>query len=160
MKLYYTPGACSMAAHLVLRESGKPFELERVDLKDKVTETGADFRAINPKGAVPALALTEGDVLTEAAAIVQFIADRHGATSLSPVAGTIERARVPPVVSVLLENNFVGRIPLGEQVLAGADGISLVEPVGQCVAVGGAFVREAAILLCRLAISDREHERG
>jgi len=99
MKLYYTPGACSMAAHMVLREIGKPFELEKVDLKNKVTETGADFRAINPKGAVPALALKEGDVLTEAAAIVQFIADSNGATTLSPAAGTIERARVQEVLN-------------------------------------------------------------
>lgn len=99
MKLYYAPGACSMAAHMILREIGKPFELEKVDLMSKVTESGADFRAINSKGAVPALALASGDVLTEAAAIVQFIADSHGATTLSPAAGTIERARVQEVLN-------------------------------------------------------------
>lgn len=94
MKLYYTPGACSLSPHIVLRELGLPFHLEAVDLKTKKTESGADFTAINPKGYVPALQLDDGEVLTEGAAIVQFLADKHAPGRLAPIAGTVERARL------------------------------------------------------------------
>jgi glutathione S-transferase len=94
MKLFYTPGACSLSPHIVLRELGLPFTLEAVDLKTKKTESGADFTAINPKGYVPALQLDDGEVLTEGAAIVQYLADKHAPGTLAPVAGTVERARL------------------------------------------------------------------
>ena len=94
MKLFYTPGACSLSPHIVLRELDLPFTLEAVDLKSKRTETGADFTSINPKGYVPALQLDDGEVLTEGAAIVQYLADRHAPGTLAPIAGTIERARL------------------------------------------------------------------
>ena len=94
MKLFYTPGACSLSPHIVLRELDLPFELEAVDLKTKKTETGADFAAINPKGYVPALQLDDGEVLTEGTAIVQFLADKHAPGRLAPGAGTLERARL------------------------------------------------------------------
>ncbi|HEY8564411.1 MAG TPA: glutathione transferase GstA [Beijerinckiaceae bacterium] len=94
MKLYYSPGACSLSPHIVLRELGLPFALEAVDLKTKKTEAGADFTAINPKGYVPALQLEDGEVLTEGAAIVQYLADKHAPGTLAPAAGTVERARL------------------------------------------------------------------
>jgi glutathione S-transferase len=94
MKLYYTPGACSLAPHIVLREVGSSFELERVDLATKTTEAGEDFTKVNPKGYVPVLALEDGVVLTEGAAIVQYIADVAGADDLAPPVGTLGRARV------------------------------------------------------------------
>ncbi len=94
MKLFYAPGACSLSPHIVLRELGLPFALEAVDLKTKRTESGADFTAINPKGYVPALQLEDGEVLTEGAAIVQYLADKHAPGTLAPVAGTVERARL------------------------------------------------------------------
>ena len=94
MKLFYTPGACSLSPHIVLRELGLPFSLEAVDLRTKKTESGADFTAINPKGYVPALQLDDGEVLTEGAAIVQYLADKHAPGTLAPLAGTVERARV------------------------------------------------------------------
>lgn len=94
MKLFYAPGACSLSPHIVLRELGLSFALEAVDLKTKKTESGADFTAINPKGYVPALQLDDGEVLTEGAAIVQYLADKHAPGTLAPVAGTVERARV------------------------------------------------------------------
>lgn len=94
MKLFYAPGACSLSPHIVLRELGLPFALEAVDLRTKTTASGADFTAINPKGYVPALELDDGEVLTEGAAIVQYLADRHAPGTLAPVAGTVERARL------------------------------------------------------------------
>ena len=94
MKLYYTPGACSLSPHIVARESGIPLELEKVDLGAKRTASGEDYRAVNPKGYVPALRLDDGSVLTEGPAIVQYLADRKPAAGLAPHAGTIERYRL------------------------------------------------------------------
>ena len=94
MKLFYAPGACSLSPHIVLRELGLPFALEAVDLRTKTTEAGTDFKAVNPKGYVPALQLDDGEVLTEGAAIVQYLADKHAPGTLAPVAGTVERARL------------------------------------------------------------------
>ncbi|HEU4428624.1 MAG TPA: glutathione transferase GstA [Myxococcota bacterium] len=91
MKLYLSPGACSLSPHIVLREAGIPFELERVDLKTKRTESGADYYAVNPKGQVPLLKLDDGDSLTEGPAIVQYIADHSPGAKLAPAAGTKQR---------------------------------------------------------------------
>ncbi|MGE5467564.1 MAG: glutathione transferase GstA [Ignavibacteria bacterium] len=94
MKLYYSPGACSLSPHIVLREAELPFELERVDLKTKLTETGTDYRTVNPKGYVPALRLDDDSVLTEGPAIVQYLADRVPDKHLAPPAGTMDRYRL------------------------------------------------------------------
>ena len=94
MKLFYTPGACSLSPHIVLRETGLPFEAEKVDLRTKTTESGADFTAVNPKGSVPALVLDDGEVLTEGPAIVQYLADRKPETGLAPQNGTLPRYRL------------------------------------------------------------------
>jgi glutathione S-transferase len=94
MKLYYAPGACSLSPHIVAREAGIPLELEKVDLGAKKTASGEDYRAVNPKGYVPALRLEDGSVLTEGPAIVQYLADRKPAAALAPHAGTIERYRL------------------------------------------------------------------
>lgn len=94
MKLYFTPGACSLSPHIVLRETGLPFELEKVDMDTKKTAGGADFYGINPKGYVPALMLDDGQVLTEGPAIVQYLADRVPGKRLAPPAGTMERYRL------------------------------------------------------------------
>jgi glutathione S-transferase len=94
MKLYISPGACSLSPHIVLREAGVPFDMETVDLGAKRTKSGKDFKAINPKGYVPALELEGGQVLTEGPAIVQFIADQKPASKLAPPAGTMDRYRL------------------------------------------------------------------
>ena len=94
MKLYFSPGACSFSPHIVLREAGLPFQLEKVDLKTHKTAGGADFYAVHPKGYVPALQLDDGQVLTEGAAIVQYIADRNPESKLAPAAGTMDRYRL------------------------------------------------------------------
>jgi glutathione S-transferase len=93
MKLYYITGACSLSPHIALRETGLSFDLEQVDSKTKKTKSGADFLKVNPKGYVPALQLDDGQTLTEAAVIVQYIADKKPEAKLLPPAGTTERYR-------------------------------------------------------------------
>ena len=112
MKLYYSPGACSMSPHIVLREAGVNFELEQVDLKTKKTKAGADFKAINPKGMVPVLKLDSGEVLTEGPAIVQYIADQKPASGLAPKGGTIERARLQEWLNFITSELHKGFTPL------------------------------------------------
>jgi glutathione S-transferase len=94
MKLYYAPGACSLAAHIVSREAGLPVEPVKVDLKAHMTADGADYYAVNPKGYVPAVQLDNGEVLTEAANVVQFLADQKPQSGLTPAFGTMERYRL------------------------------------------------------------------
>jgi glutathione S-transferase len=101
MKLYYSSGACSMSPHIVLRELGKKFDLESVDLGAKKTASGKDFTKINPKGYVPALELNNGEVLTEGAAIVQYLADKAKATKLLPKAGTMARYRAMEMLNYI-----------------------------------------------------------
>ncbi len=94
MKLYYSPGACSLSPHIVMRELNLAFELERVDSSTRKTESGVDFLTVNPSGYVPALRLDNGEILTEGAAVVQFLADQYADSELAPRAGTMERARL------------------------------------------------------------------
>ncbi len=94
MKLFYSPGACSLSPHIVLREARLPFELERVDTSAGRTASGADYRALNPKGYVPLLQLDDGQLLTEGPVIVQYLADRAPEARLAPPAGTFERYRL------------------------------------------------------------------
>ncbi|RVU34958.1 glutathione transferase GstA [Hwanghaeella grinnelliae] len=93
MKLYYIPGSCSLAVHITLNEIGARFDMEKVDAKKGVTETGADYAGINPDGYVPALSV-DGDVFTEAPAILQYLADTAPESRLAPAAGSIDRVRL------------------------------------------------------------------
>ena len=94
MKLYYSPGACSLSPHIALREAGLPVELQKVDLGTKKMEGGGDFTSVNVKGSVPVLVLDDGQMLTEGPAIVQYIADQRPDSGLAPKAGTLERYRL------------------------------------------------------------------
>jgi glutathione S-transferase len=94
MKLYYTPGVCSLSPHIVLREAEYQFDLEKVDLKTKKTEFDQDFNTITEKSAVPFLVLDNGETLTEGVAIVQYLADLKPETNLAPKNGTMERVRL------------------------------------------------------------------
>ncbi|MGQ5524626.1 glutathione transferase GstA [Chitinimonas sp. PSY-7] len=94
MKLYYTPGVCSLAPHIALKEAELVFETERVDLKRHETASGEDYYTINSKGYVPALRLANGNLLTEVAAILQFVADQVPSKALAPAAGSFERVRL------------------------------------------------------------------
>jgi len=94
LKLYYMPGACSLASHIALREAGLPFEAIKVDGRNKTTAAGENYLDVTAKGYVPALRLDDGAVLTEGTAILPYIADRNAAAGLAPAAGTLARYRL------------------------------------------------------------------
>jgi glutathione S-transferase len=94
MKLYYSPGACSLSPHIVAREAGLPVDIVKVDLKARKLEDGGDYTRLNAKGYVPALALDDGTLLTEGPAIVQYLADQRPESALAPANGTLERYRL------------------------------------------------------------------
>ncbi|MEO7635473.1 MAG: glutathione transferase GstA [Sphingomicrobium sp.] len=94
MKLYYTPGACSQAPHIILHELGLSHDAERVDLRSRRTESGRDYTEVNPKGAVPALEMDSGEILTENAVILQYLGDRSGLAEVLPPVGNFSRYRV------------------------------------------------------------------
>ncbi len=93
MKLYYSPGACSLAPHIVLNELGETYDLEKVDLATKATETGADFTSVNGKGYVPTLEFAKDQVLTEVSTILQYLADKAEGSKLLPKFGSMDRYR-------------------------------------------------------------------
>ncbi|MCL5776123.1 glutathione binding-like protein [Limibaculum sp. FT325] len=94
MKLYYSPGTCSQSVHIALHEAGVEHDIVRVDLAARTTEDGGDYARINPLGYVPALELDGGEVLLEAPAILQFVADLRPEAGLAPANGTFERVRL------------------------------------------------------------------
>ncbi len=101
MKLYFAPGACSMATHIVLLETGHNFDLEKVNLATKETESGEDFTNVNPKGYVPALRLDDGEVLTEAAVTLQYVADQNPESGMVPQVGSMERYRLMELLNFI-----------------------------------------------------------
>lgn len=101
MKLYYSPGACSLSPHIVARESGLDIALTKVDTGTKTIAVEGDYYAVNPKGYVPALQLESGEVLTEGPAIVQYIADRKPEAGLVPQPGTLERYRLQEMLGYI-----------------------------------------------------------
>jgi glutathione S-transferase len=101
MKLYYSPAACSLAPHIALIETGAKFTTEKVDVRAKKTETGADFWAINPKGYVPTIVLDDGEVLTEGVVMQQYIADLKPEAKLAPPRGTKERRQLEELLVFL-----------------------------------------------------------
>ena len=112
MKLYFSPGACSLSPHIALLEAGMTFDKEQVDLKAKKTKSGNDFLAINPKGQVPTLQLDNGEILTEGPAIVQYIADQKPASNLAPTAGTSARYRLQEWLNFISTEIHKGFSPL------------------------------------------------
>jgi len=111
MKLYYSPGSCSLATHIILREAGVVHERMKVDLWKHQTENGDDYRVINPKGTVPALQISEGEFLTEGAAVLQYLGD-HYAPSLVPANGTLQRARLQEILNYLASEYHKSWTPL------------------------------------------------
>ena len=94
MKLYYSPGACSLSPHIALLEAGLPYDLVKVDLRAKKLENGDDFLKVNPKGQVPALALDSGELVTEGPVIVQMIADKAADKNLAPARDHADRYKL------------------------------------------------------------------
>jgi glutathione S-transferase len=112
MKLYFSTGACSLSPRIVLMEAGLPFSAEKVDLKSKKTAGGADYLGINSKGAVPALELDDGRLLTEGPAIVQYLADLKPESGLAPRAGSFERYRLMEMLNYISSEVHKGFSPL------------------------------------------------
>lgn len=113
MKLYFSPGACSLSPHIVLREAGLNFDLEQVDLAaKKLKKTEADYLPINPKGQVPVLELDNGKRLTEGPAIVQYLADQKPGSGLAPAAGTFERYQLQEWLNFITSEIHKGFSPL------------------------------------------------
>lgn len=101
MKLYYSPGACSLASHIVLNETGQAFETSKVDLKAKTTQDGEDFTKINPYGYVPSIKLENGVVLNEGVAILQYLADKSPDANLAPANGSFERYKLQSMLTLI-----------------------------------------------------------
>ena len=112
MKLYYSPGACSLSPHIVLLEAGLPYTLVKTDLKTKKTAGGADYLTINSKGTVPAVELDDGRVLTEGPAIIQYLADQRPESGLAPRAGTFERYQLMEILNYITSEVHKGFSPL------------------------------------------------
>jgi glutathione S-transferase len=144
MKLYYSPGACSLSPHIALLEAGLPYDLVKVDVRAKKLENGDDYFKINPKGQVPALGLDNGEIMTEGPVIVQMIADQVAAKKLAPANGSLERYRlqewlnfvttelhknfsplfnpaIPDEVKAFFKDRIMGKFKYADQKLAGQD---------------------------------------
>lgn len=101
MKLYYAPGACSLASHIVLQETGQAFDISKVDLRANTTQDGEDFTKINPYGYVPSIRLDDGIVLNEGVAIMQYIADKSPEANLAPANGSFERYKLQSMLTFI-----------------------------------------------------------
>ncbi len=112
MKLYFSPGACSLSPHIVLLEAGLPFEKIKADTKTKVLPDGSDYRSVNPLGYVPLLELDDGTRITEGPAIVQYIADQAPAKKLAPANGTMDRIKLQSWLNFVTSELHKGFSPL------------------------------------------------
>jgi glutathione S-transferase len=118
MKLYYSPGACSLSPHIALVEAGLPYDLVKVDLRAKKLENGDDYLKVNPKGQVPALALDSGEVVTEGPVIVQMIADKAAAKGLAPARDSAERYQLLELLNYITTELHKNIGPMFSPVLA------------------------------------------
>jgi glutathione S-transferase len=144
MKLYYSPGACSLSPHIALLEAGLPYDLVKVDVRAKKLENGDDYLKVNPKGQVPALGLDNGEVMTEGPVIVQMIADQAAGKNLAPSRDSAERYRlqewlnfvttelhknfsplfnpaIPNEVKAFFKDRIMGKFKYADEKLAGRD---------------------------------------
>jgi len=118
MKLYYSPGACSLSPHIALLEADLPYDLVKVDLKAKTLENGDDYLKVNPKGQVPALALDSGELVTEGPVIVQMIADKAAGKNLAPARDSTERYKLLEWLNFLTSEVHKSFGPMFSPVLA------------------------------------------
>lgn len=139
MKLYDTPGACSLSPHIALLEAGMTFDTERVDLKQKKTAAGYDFYELNPKGYVPAFVLDDGSGMTEGPVIVQCIADRVPAKKLAPFFDSADRYRLQEWLT------FINCEGMGQDILGQASLIAFKQRLAQRASVQQALAAEGLL---------------
>ncbi len=129
MKLYYVPGTCSLASHIVSKEIGLDIQMDKVDFESKDTESGENLRALNSKGYVPMLKLDDGSMLTEGVAILQYLADQAPESGVAPKAGTMERYRLQEWLTFISTEIHKGLVPLFNPHIAEADRGFVVDKV-------------------------------
>ncbi|WP_053144993.1 glutathione transferase GstA [Pseudomonas sp. P97.38] len=154
MKLYFAPMTCSLSPHIVLRELGLPFELVRVDNQTKRTADGLDFLSINPKGYVAALALDDGNVLTEGPAIVQYLADQVPGNSLAPANGTWERVRLQEWLNFIATEIHSGCAPLFNAGMAASAKVIFREKLSRRFDYLNRALEQQAYLMGRFGLAD------
>ena len=147
MKLYYSPGACSLSPHIVLAESGLAFDLDKVDFHTMKTERGADFSKINPKGYVPVIELDNGQVLTEGSAIVQYLADQVPQKKLAPPAGTMERYRLQEWLNFIATELHKGYSPLFNSKLPDDMRAKSVDRLGARIGIAAKQLEKSSYLM-------------
>jgi glutathione S-transferase len=130
MKLYFSPAACSLAVHIALEASGLPYDLERVDLRAHTTASGKDYYTINPKGYVPTLELDDGERLTEAPVVLQYVADRKPGT-LAPAFGSMARYRVMEWLNFIATELHKGVGPLWNPKTGEEQRMNVVQALGR-----------------------------
>ena len=150
MKLYYAPGACSLAPHIALSEAGLAYTTERVDLRAHTYGTGADYYGVNPKGYVPVLELDNGERLTEVAVILQYIADRKPGT-LAPAFGSLERYRQMEWLNFVATELHKGLAPLWKPTTPG-ETACIGEPCERNSA-GSGFIDDSRVCVTRWRLS-------
>jgi glutathione S-transferase len=154
MKLYYAPGACSLAPHITLVEAGLPYQLVRVDLHTHRTEDGRDYRAVNPKGYVPLLELDDGTRLSEAAAILQYIADRVP-EQLSPPLSSFEHYRLVEWLNFIASEIHKGFGPLWNPAIPEEQRLATLQRLAtRFTYVAEALERDPYLLGDRFSIAD------
>lgn len=147
MKLYYVPGTCSMASHIVVRELGLDVDMHKVDFATKQTEQGEDFDAVNPKGYVPALVLDDGETLTEGAAILQYLGDQKPETGLTPEYDSMARYRLQEWLTFISSELHKGMAPLFNPHIADGDRAFIVDKVKGRFGVLAGAVDDSTFLL-------------
>ena len=154
LKLYYVPGTCALCPHIVLRESGLAYTLEKVNRDDKKTETGQDYTAINPKTNVPALTMNDGQVLTEVAVIVQYLADQAPDKKLAPPAGTLERYRLQEWLNFISSEIHKGCSPLFNPKLNDEAKAALMQRLTQRIGYAANALKNKEYLMGTFTVAD------
>lgn len=154
LKLYYVPGTCALCPHIVLRETGLAYTLEKVNRDDKKTETGQDYTAINPKTNVPALAMNNGQILTEVAVIVQYLADQAPDKKLAPPAGTLERYRLQEWLNFISSEIHKGCSPLFNPKLNDEAKAALMQRLTQRIGYAANALKNKEYLMGTFTVAD------
>ncbi|MGA9665871.1 MAG: glutathione transferase GstA [Gallionella sp.] len=154
LKLYYVPGTCALAPHIVLRETGLAYTVEKVGRDDKKTETGLDYTAINPKTNVPALTMNDGQLLTEVAVIVQYLADQVPDKMLAPPAGTLERYRLQEWLNFISSELHKGCSPLFNPKLNDEGRAALMSRLTQRIAFAADALKNRKYLMGHFTVAD------